>query len=173
MSKEKTIHLKPEWKAYFWLLVWGVILIPFFGIGLILIWYAHKKRSGCHYEIHDRFIKGESGNISQKIDLCDIENVEVSQRWIDKKLDTGTIELSANASSLVLIGLDEPHQLAGMIRHASRAERKRLETQKKTETKSPDYDPGSLPKMDYLTGLWQQGLISDEDFKQERKHFED
>jgi hypothetical protein len=29
-----------------------------------------------------------------------------------------------------------------------------------------------MDKINYLTGLWQQGLISEEDYKKECKHFE-
>jgi hypothetical protein len=29
-----------------------------------------------------------------------------------------------------------------------------------------------MERMDYLTGLWQQGLVSDDDFEKEKKHFE-
>ncbi|MEX0771441.1 MAG: hypothetical protein WD035_11945 [Balneolaceae bacterium] len=172
MSEEKFIQLRPEWKAYFWLLFWGILLIPLFGIGFILIWIAYKKRSDQFFEIHDRYIKSTNQGRSGKMDLTDIVSVEVAQRWIDKKLDSGTVELSASSSSISLTGMDKPHELAEMIRHAVQAERERLEHKSTTGTPSPSHDPGSLPKMDYLTGLWQQGLINDEDFNKERKHFE-
>lgn len=172
MSKDKSIQLQPEWKAYFWLLFWGVLLFPLLGIGLILIRKAYKKRSEHFYEIHDRFIQATTPNETQKLDLSTIETVEVVQRWIDKQLDVGTVELTANASSISLVGMDDPHQLAEMIRHAVQVEKVRLESRQKSEARSPNYDPGSLSKIDDLTGLWQQGLISDEDYKKERKHFE-
>lgn len=173
MSDDKFIHLQPEWKAFFWILFSGVLLTPVFGVGLLLIWAIHKKRSDQVYEIHNRFIRAIYRDKTRKIDLRDIIKVAVEQRWIDRKLDVGTVELSTNSRSISLLGMDDPHHLAGMIRHAAKAEKKRFETQQKTEAITTDHDPGSLHKMDYLTGLWQQGLISDKEFKKERKHFED
>jgi hypothetical protein len=60
-----------------------------------------------------------------------------------------------------------------MILKAAEAERYRVEQQAKNKREQPQTSPGSLDKLDYLTGLWQQGLLSNEDFKREKKHFED
>jgi len=49
-----------------------------------------------------------------------------------------------------------------------------LNNNKKPKKKEPIKNPSiQTGKMDYLTGLWQQGLLSDEDYHNERKHFED
>ncbi len=72
------------------------------------------------------------------------------------------------------MGQPNPENLSDMISAAIRAERKRIEELNRVEV-SPQEEPpspGTLDKLDYLTGLWQQGLLSDEDFKKEKKHFE-
>jgi hypothetical protein len=70
------------------------------------------------------------------------------------------------------MGLENPAELSGMILKAAKAERKRLEQQKIQQNKQPEFSPGSIERLNYLTGLWQQGLITDEEFEKERKHFD-
>ena len=59
---------------------------------------------------------------------------------------------------------DGPPRLAAL--------REAMMQEKKTERPEPEHEPGSMDRMDYLTGLWQQGLISDRDFDKEKRHFE-
>lgn len=173
MSKERKIDLHPDWRSWFWWYLWGIILIPLLGIGIYIIWRAQKTRKSIRYEIHDRYIFSRDNKYSQRVDLADIKDVKVRQRWTDKKFNTGDLLISSPSSTMELLGIREPEQTAGLIRHAVAAEKKRLsEMQKSTGPDPVNHDPGTLDKLDYLTGLWQQGLISDDDFKQERKHFE-
>ena len=73
---------------------------------------------------------------------------------------------------MVLRGIENPFNLKGMLDKAISAEKKRQQEKKRTEPREPDHDPGTMERMDYLTGLWQQGLVSDEDYEKEREHFE-
>jgi len=173
MNEEKKIELQPDWRSWFWWYFWGVLLIPLLGIGIYIIWRAHKTRKPIQYEIYDRYIVSKDSTYSQRVDLVDISNINVRQRWIDKKFNTGDLLISSPSSTMEILGVREPEQTSTLIEHAVAAEKKRLsDLQKSTGPESVKHDPGTLDKLDYLTGLWQQGLISDEDFKQERKHFE-
>ncbi len=171
---EKIITLTPSHKSQFWWYLAGFILIPLFGAGLYLIYRVYKNHNAIIYTVSDRQITAEDLKFSENIDLANINDVDVEQRWIDKNFGIGNLILKTEKRSLKLIGLESPEELSKMIMQAAEAERiriKKLEAQKqrsKEETK-----PGSLDKMDYLTGLWQQGLISNEDFEKEKKHFED
>ncbi len=172
MNKDRHIKLTPDWRAYFWYYLAGILLIPLFGAGLIILWLTHKKRTSHRYEIHDDLIRWHKQGSPVKIDLLDINDISVNQSFTDKKFGIGTVTLAATVSQIKLFGMKNPHELAGMIREAVHAEEKRQRDLSRQKPREPEYDPGTLEKMNYLTGLWQQGLISDEDYEKERKHFE-
>jgi hypothetical protein len=64
--------------------------------------------------------------------------------------------------------MEKPHNLAEMIKKAAAHRRQILKEQEKTEPRQPDTKPGEMERVNYLTGLWQQGLISDEEFEKQR-----
>jgi len=172
MNHKRHINITPDWRAYFWGYFFGILLIPLFGIGVIILWITHKKRTSVHYEIHDLFIREVKNNKSVKIDLLSIENVETEQSLTGRLFRTGTVVIKAAVSEIRITGTQEPHKLADTIQDAINLGHQHLKKQTGRKYGEPDHDPGTLDKMDYLTGLWQQGLISDEDFKKEKKHFE-
>jgi len=148
-------------------------LIPLLGIGIYIIWRAQRTRKSIRYEIYDRYILSKDSKYTQRVDLADISEINIRQRWIDKKFNTGDLLISSPASTMELLGIRKPDQTATLIEHAVAAEKQRIsELKRSAEPASVKHDPGTLDKLDYLTGLWQQGLISDSDFEQERKHFE-
>jgi membrane protein YdbS with pleckstrin-like domain len=170
----KSIELKPDWKRWFWGYFFGVVLIPFFGLGIAVLWIVHTRRKQINYLVTDQQIEEQNRKLSQKIDLANIKTLDVEQNWFDKKFGIGDIKLSTETRSITLLGQENPDKLSDMISSAIRAERKRIEDLNQTK-KEPEQDPpspGSLDRIDYLTGLWQQGLLSDEDYQKEKKHFE-
>lgn len=106
------------------------------------------------------------------MDLAEILEIKVHQSWIDKKLKSGKLILITEHKTVDLVGIQNPYSLADMIMQAAEAEKVRLRKQKEIQMPPSDKAPVSLDRLDYLTGLWQQGLISDEDFKKEKRHFE-
>lgn len=170
----KSIELKPDWKRWFWGYFFGIILIPFFGLGIAVLWIVHSRRKHIIYNITDRQIEEQTKKLSQKIDLANVKTLDVEQNWFDKRFGIGDIKLSTETRSIALLGQPNPEKLSDMISSAIRAERKRIEeaNQISKAPKDEPPSPGTLDKLDYLTGLWQQGLLSDEDYQKEKKHFE-
>jgi|AntRauTorcE11898_2_1112593.scaffolds.fasta_scaffold36940_2 hypothetical protein len=164
---ERSITLTPSWKAFFWSYVFSIILIPAL-IGIFLFWKTRKKHRNISYQITDRKITVVEGKYSQNIDLADIRQA-VSDTL---RFGVGTVTLKTQGREIELIGLEHPEQIAKSIEKAVEAELKRLEARKQAKPRESKYDPGSMDRLDYLTGLWQQGLVSDEDFQIERKKFE-
>ena len=151
----------------------GIILIPLFGVGIYLIYRFYSSHNAISYRITDQSITAVDSNVEQKMDLANIQDVEISQKWIDRKFGLGLVTLRSDSNSIDLIGMENPQKLADTIMSAAKAERKRLadlKTQKSEPVKQSK--PGRDDRIDYLTGLWQQGLISEEDYEKERKHFE-
>lgn len=150
----------------------GVLLVPLFGIGLIVLYLAYKKQSAITYVFGNQSITKTDHTYFDTVDLTNIMEVKVQQKWIDKKLNAGKLLLITDLKTIELVGIHNPHSFSELIMQAAESERSRLRKQKEIATPPSDVAPVSLDRLDYLTGLWQQGLLSDEDFKKEKKHFE-
>ncbi|MFH5831233.1 PH domain-containing protein [Halalkalibaculum sp. DA384] len=171
-TKTKKITLTPSWKHYFIAYVLSVLAIPLFGIGLIAFYFVRKKHKNIRFAVTDTQISSIDSKYHRNIDLVNIEKVTIEQGWLQEKLNVGTLLLSTSATSVELIGMENPGQLKQMIEEAIARQKKQQEKKNFRRTQDPKHKPGSMDKMDYLTGLWHQGLLSEEDFESERKNFE-
>ncbi len=169
---DKKIYLQPDLKHNFWWYVAGVLLIPLLGLGIYIIIKKRREIASITCEITDHTITVADNSYSQTIDLVNITNIAIQRRWIDKKFGIGTLTLQTDSREVKMPGMENPDNLAELILKAAEAERIRLQKLNKTRQKEPESRNISKDKLDYLTGLWQQGLISNEDFEKERKHFE-
>lgn len=168
----KTVELKPEKSYHFWWYCLGVLLTPLLGYGIYLILKKKSELDSVTYRISDETITIEEENYKQNVDLVNIQSAEVQQRWIDQRFGIGTLILKTESRKVRLKGIKNARPLSGMILEAAADIRKRLRREKNKKRSIPDKNAGSLDKMDYLTGLWQQGLITNEEYEKERRHFE-
>lgn len=171
-SKAKTISLEPSWKNHIIGYAVSILLIPVFGIGFIGLYWVRKRQTRVSYLASDTKITSRDSKYQRNVDLVNIENVHIQQSWIQRKMDVGDIQLSTSALSITLFGMEHPHNLKILLEKAIAAEKQRHQQKEQTKVREPEYEPGTMDRMDYLTGLWQQGLVSDEDYEKERKHFE-
>lgn len=169
---EKTIKLQPKKSHHFWWYVIGLLLTPIL-VGFYLLYKKFKELSNTHYKIADQTITTVNSEYTETVDIANIHDVKVHQRWIDKQFGIGSLQLITHTRKVDLLGIENPKNLSDMILKAAEAERHRIKQQAKQERKETNSTPSNLDKLDYLTGLWQQGLISNEDYMQEKKHFED
>lgn len=169
---DKTFELNTSWKNHLIGYVLSVLTIPLFGLGLIALYWVYKRHRRYSYTVSDTQITSQDSKFHRTVDLIDIDKVTVSQSWLQEKMEVGDVVLHTSALEVMLYGMEKPFQLKGLLEQAVAAEQQRQATEEKTQRREPDHDPGTMDKMDYLTGLWQQGLVSDEDFEKERKHFE-
>lgn len=169
---DKLIRLQPKKSYHFWWYVIGVLLIPIF-IGIYILYKKISELSSTYYEITDETITAVHSTYAENVDIANINEIKIRQRWIDKKIGIGNLHLITNTREIELIGLENPGRLSDMILKAAEAERLRIRKQEKQEREKPKTSPGTLDKLDYLTGLWQQGLITNDEYLEEKKHFED
>ena len=170
-EKEKKIILKPSHKSLLWWYILAVVMIPVFGIGIYLFYRFYTANQSISYIITDQRITLKDSATTVNIDLASIVKTEVIKGRRDWLTGTGSVVIKTKARTAMLIGQEKPEQLAELIRRAAEAERQRLDEKPVKRETGPSENPGTLDKRDYLTGLWQQGLLSDEDFKKEMKHF--
>lgn len=171
-ESEKTFELTTSWKNHILGYAISILTIPLFGVGLIALYFVYRRHKRYSYTISDTQIIAQDTKYHRTVDLIDIDKVIVSQGWLQEKMEVGDVVLHTSALEVTLSGIENPFQLKELIEQAIAAEQKRQATGQKTQRREPEHDPGTVDKMDYLTGLWQQGLVSDEDFEKERKHFE-
>ncbi|MDX1637866.1 MAG: PH domain-containing protein [Balneolaceae bacterium] len=167
----KEIRLTPSWKQYFWSYLLSILTIPI-GIGIVVLYLVRKRHLSERYRVTDTQITSVDQKYHRNIDLVNIENVSVTQSWTQEKLGIGTIELQTSAATMQLLGMENPYRLKETIEAAIAAERKKREKKSFRRHPDPKHKPGSMDKIDYLTGLWQQGLLSEEDFEDQRKNYE-
>lgn len=163
---ERSVTLRPSWKAYIWNYLWGILLSPLL-IGIYLLWKTRKEQASTYYTITDRRISVTEGHITQNIDLADIRQANAGEL----RFGTGSVILKTRGRTIELKGLEHPETISRSIEKAVEAELKRLEAEKQTKPGKVNYEPGTMDRLDYLTGLWQQGLLSDEDFQAEQEKF--
>ncbi|MFY0696360.1 MAG: hypothetical protein JXR11_00750 [Balneola sp.] len=169
-NPEKSIILTPSRKNYFWGYLIGVLLIPLL-IGIVVIWFINRKRNSIQYQITDTSVSKVTKEDKTQLELINILETSVSQTGLQKLLGIGNVKLKANISALILEGIEKPESFLEKIDTAIAYQKEKLKASEKIKPRKPTHDPGTLEKLDYLTGLWQQGLISDEDYDQERKKF--
>lgn len=172
MTDSRTITLKPSHKSLFWWYMLGILLIPLFGVGIYLIYRFYSAHNTIEYVVTDRSIRAEDSRVSETVDLANIRRADVRQRKIDEWFGIGDVILKTESRTVTLLGVETPKRLSEMILQAAEAERKRIADLNKKPERKVENAPGRTDRIDYLTGLWQQGLLSDEDFREEKKHFE-
>lgn len=169
--KHRSITLRPSWKQFAVGYVLSVLTIPLL-VGLVGLYFVWRKHKRIRYQVTDRHITAIDSKYHRNIDLISIRSVEVTANWLQRKLGVGTLVIHTAEASTELKGMEHPDRLREMIEKAVEAQRQVLQEQSRDPQPEPKYKPGSMDRMDYLTGLWQQGLLSDEDYEAERKHFE-
>lgn len=169
---ENKIDLEPKKSHNFWWYVIGILLAPTL-VGFYILYKKTSELSNIHYQITDQTITSVNPNYTETVDIANINDIKIQERWIDKQFGIGSLQLITNTRKVDLIGLENPKNLSNMILKAAEAERYRIEQQAKKERERNKPSHTNLDKLDYLTGLWQQGLISNDDYMREKKHFED
>ncbi len=166
-KSQKIKVLKPSWKYFALSYAYSILLIPVFGIGLLSLYFVWNRHRQFRYEVSDAGLKAMDGRYSQHIDLENIQSIKVTQSWLNKKLDVGTLWLQTETRHMKLFGLTHPWKFKDILEEAIEAAKKRRHAKDKTKPRSPSYEPGEMERKNYLTGLWQQGLISDEEFREQ------
>ncbi|MGM0588557.1 MAG: hypothetical protein ACQETE_09100 [Bacteroidota bacterium] len=168
-QQQKSKVLRPNWKHFFWRYLAAVLFIPVFGLGIIALWWIWRKQHQYRYLITDQSIELQDQNYSERIDLENIQSVRVKQRWIDQKTKVGILEIITPDRRATLLGQPHPRELADMIKKAAAHRRRLLKEKEKSAPRQPETSPGEMERVNYLTGLWQQGLLSNEEYKRQRK----
>ena len=112
-------------------MVVGTLLLPFFGVGLLVllgVWLSWKS-SRYRLTIQRLFVrKGWLSRMVQEVELYRVKDVALYQDMVDRLFDVGTITVIAEDSTTPRIsmpGIKAPESVKESIRNAYRTSRKR------------------------------------------------
>ena len=170
MNTEKAVRYETNWKNYYARFITGYALIPLFGLGLLLLkkWKQELKDSATRI-FNDR-IEHPSGTLP----ITQLESVRLEATEKQQKQDLTDVVIKSDSKQITIIGItkQDAQQLEDVLLLAIKAEKDRQRMAARAKLSySDDYKLGGLEHMNSLVGLWQQGLISDEDFEIEQKKF--
>ena len=171
--RDASIDLQPDWKTCIIPIGLGILLIPLAGAGLIVIYIYLRKWKRVRYRITNAYVEHFDGEHSTKIQLSEILSCQTGHNRLEKRFGLGDIVITASQGSIRLRGISQPEPLAELIERAAATERDRQELRREVQQTTPVHSTGTLDKKNELVGLWQQGLISEQDFQQEMKKFQD
>lgn len=167
---EKVIQYQTHWKQYYreYLKAWA--LIPVLGAGFFKLKKLNGRLEKKVYRIFNDRIELGKGEDAITLYISDLRKVKKEQSAEQRKYGLADVIVGNESQTYRLEGLEHADALEDVLYIAIKTEEKRRALEEKAKG-DHDIDPGGLDQMNYLTGLWQQGMISEEDFEKERKKF--
>lgn len=177
-GKGRSIDFRASRLLHFWGYLAGLVLIPAAGIGFVLLWRLERNVARIGLTLEDRRVRIRTGldprdpEAERIVDASAILRVETRPLappagW----LGVETLVLHAGAGDIRVPGLKQ----AGRIRKALEAiVAEAAERKRKADSQRPRgtlTKPGSTDQLNELTLLWQQGLITDEEFDAQKRNF--
>ena len=129
--EQPVFELKPSAKAYAGLMVWGIVLLPVFLLGLILLLRVWYKTASIRYRLTTQRLfvqRGLIGKHIEEVELFRVKDVTVTQGALQRLLGVGTvIVLSSDdtAPRLELAGICDPVKVKETLRTTFRTARQR------------------------------------------------
>jgi hypothetical protein len=171
-NKPESVTLQPSWKYFFFSYIFSIIAIPIAGLGLIALHFVHRKHQAYRYIITNFRITAIDQKYEHNVDLVDINRIELHQSWFHRMLGIGTLLLYTSASKMEILGIHQPEKYKRILERAIQSQIVQQKERPEPPVQDTNYRPGTRAKINYLTGLWQQGLLSNSDYERERKYLE-
>jgi hypothetical protein len=172
-QNSKMMEYRPNWKIFAKEFIIGIILIPFFGIGLVVLMYYYVALSKIVYHFSDdEIIISLSPTYKEYVPIGDLTETNLVKSTFLGRFQTDTLIIKTPSSQFTLRGIANAHFIQKVLESSIAQHRKQIKNKQEREKFTTTAHPGSLEKLNDLVGLWQQGLISDEDYFNERRKFE-
>ena len=110
---EKVVKLfRLHWTARLWLALWIVLILPTFGIALLLAIYEWLRLRTLEYGVTNKRVilkKGIIGRQTEEMKIGSIETVEIDQGVLGRILGYGDVKVTGRGiSDVVFKGMDDP-----------------------------------------------------------------
>ncbi|MCG8016927.1 MAG: PH domain-containing protein [Candidatus Thiodiazotropha sp. 'RUGA'] len=99
----------------------SIILIPVFGIGLVILLVWHLQNKASKLTINDTEILYEKGLLSKErseVNISSVRTTKVKQSFFDRIFGVGAIEIytAGDSPEIVAKGLPDPNRISEIIR---------------------------------------------------------
>jgi uncharacterized membrane protein YdbT with pleckstrin-like domain len=117
---------RPAWRDFFALLMFGVFMLPVFGLGLIILIYVTIERFRCLYLVTEDRVVCKTGILARdvsEVDILDLRDISLHQSFIQKILCTGDVGFSSAGQSGVEVmfkGVSRPERVKEIVRQRKR-----------------------------------------------------
>jgi uncharacterized membrane protein YdbT with pleckstrin-like domain len=117
---------RQSWREFFFSLVFGFVLLFFYGLGLIVILYVMIERFRCLYIVTSYRAVCETGILSRdisEIDILDTRDMSIHQSLWQRLLKTGDVELSSAGrpgAEVIFKGVKYPEDVIDIVRQRKR-----------------------------------------------------
>ncbi len=131
VEEQTVFERRPAYRAYLGLMIWGVVLLPALGLGLILLLRAWYLVASTRYRLTTQRLFVQTGLIAkhlEEVELFRVKDVTLSQGVLQRLLGVGNVVVLSTddtAPRLELAGLRGPMDVKEQIRGAFRAARQR------------------------------------------------
>jgi uncharacterized membrane protein YdbT with pleckstrin-like domain len=110
---EKVVKLfRLHWTARLWLVLWIVLILPTFGIALLLAIYEWLRLRTLEYGVTNKRVilkKGIIGRQTEEMKIGSIETVEIDQGVLGRMLGYGDVKVTGRGiSDVVFKRIDDP-----------------------------------------------------------------
>jgi len=170
-NQKESITLYPDWRVYLLQFIAGALLVPALGAGIWIIFHYRKRWKRMRYRITNTEVIIEQDGMADEILLSDIDSCETGSSWLLEKFNLGTIRIHHSNGITEMKALPDAEPVAMLIERAAVSERERLKMRIEVEQSKPEHPSGTLDKKNELVGLWQQGLLDEDDYHREMKKF--
>jgi len=170
-DEQNTFSLQPEFQHYIIQFAIAMVLIPVFFIGMFIIYYYRTLMRETWYHISNDRITRTFRKKSSQILLSEISELDVSYNRLHQKFGLGNVHIRGGGKEVVLEGVGNPLQLMETIQLAVDQLKRYKQIDLNPKSDFDDLKTGAAEQMNYLVGLWQQGLITNEEFELEREKY--
>lgn len=99
----------------------SLVLIPFFGIGLIILLVWHLQNKSSKLSVNENEILFEKGLLSKEhseVNISSVRTIKVKQSFLNRIFGVGTIEIytAGDDPEIVAAGMPEPNQIRELIK---------------------------------------------------------
>ena len=101
--------------------IFAILLIPVFGLGILILLYWYVQTKATKFTITDDDILLETGILSKErveVSIKSIRTTKVKQSFFNRIFGVGSIEIytAGDNAELIAAGLPEPHSIRDLIK---------------------------------------------------------
>lgn len=168
---EKKIILYTSRKYYQHVFIWAIISSAIL-VGIGLYFYILHQIKSHFWELLPTSIRIHQGHEITEISVSQLIKAETLQSKREKKAHLATLQIDSQLGRFQIHGVNNAEKYKTAINEAIRLYK--IEENRKITVRPEEHNHlaiGGLDRMNDLVGLWQAGMISDEDFFREQEKF--